>query len=472
MSKQSEIDLSLVDFSALPENNSTPPAAAEGLKVQGDWIVWYDDAQRRGIETEQWVEGMQNLGKITNSSEWWRYWALLSDPARLSDGINLRIFREDVRPSSDDSQNENGGKWTVHTARQGSQNAWTLLIMTLLGGRFKHADDVCGAVLSTRGPVVTVSVWNKSAVNSVGTSTPAEISEIFNTPSIPTYTPHKLKGISIIGGKQPKGLKGGSLAAFKRINLGSGAPPGALVRNSVDGLAALKSGNLRASMDNARLVRKFQLQHEAAEAAAEEAPAPLSPEEAKQREADMSKAKRAFLNVSSDKFPAALMSPLTSSSRKVPTVAATTRKSFSTSDMDSVSPNPLAAMTSATEESPEWSREDLSTPMNANSPSGNILARLPANDLKSAKENWRKTATTIKPIRSDSIDLPKPTEAVLAGKEDGHEKVTSDKKTVVAETTEQPQPQRQEGASYGWALFGVPVILAAFAAVMAYQRQA
>jgi len=62
MSKQSEIDLSLVDFSALPENNSTPPAAAEGLKVQGDWIVWYDDAQRRGIETEQWVEGMQNLG--------------------------------------------------------------------------------------------------------------------------------------------------------------------------------------------------------------------------------------------------------------------------------------------------------------------------------------------------------------------------------------------------------------------------
>jgi len=459
--------------------------------------VWYDDAQRRGIDSDQWVEGMQNLGKISSAQDWWKYWALLGDPARLCDGINIRLFREDIRPSSDDDSNENGGKWTIHTARQGSQAAWTNLAVTLLGGRFKHASDLCGVVLSTRGPVVSVSVWNKSAVNSMSTSTSAEFSQIFSTPSPPTYVPHKVKAISMMGGRQPKGLKGGSLAAFKRINLGSGAPPGALVRNSVDGLAALKSGNLRASMDNSRLSKTIQERIQKQQAAVDAAAEPRDPEEEQQRQADMTKARRAFLNVSSDKFPSALMSPLISSSSRRVKTATALGKSLSTSAVDDIQPtndimstNDQTSTTAVAPASPEWTSSDdeeepmndiTSTPTIASSPSGNILARLPSQDLKTAKENWRKTATTIKPVRGDSMGsdlLPRPSEEVLAGKVESSEGSSGVSRRVTVTpardpvthvpTQETPLAESDKGS---WLYVGVPVIVMAAVAVFMYQRR-
>jgi len=77
-------------------------------------------------------------------------------------------------------------------------------------------------------------------------------------------------------------------------------------------------------------------------------------------------------------------------------------------------------------DSPEWTSSDdeddnMETGSSSNySPGGNILSRLPSTaDVK--PENWRKTATIIKPVRGDSVgsDINAnllPTAETLAGK--------------------------------------------------------
>jgi len=389
--------LGAVDFASLPENPRALPEAIQNLRISKEFTIWYDDAQRRNIDSEQWVEGMQNLGKITSPESLWRYWGLLANPENLQDGINLRLFDSEVRPSFDDAANENGGKWTIHTAKKGSQSLWTDLILSVLANRFKFSEDINGFVLSTRGPVLAISVWNKKSNDPIKiTTTGAELQEFLKTPAMPNYLPHKPKGPALLGAQQPKGLKGGSLAAFKRINLGAGAPPGALVRNSVDGLAALKSGNLRASMDNSRLGKnmldKISKQQAAADAVA------ADPEEEKANQQDVARAKRAFMNASSDKFPSALMSPLLGTNANKPKKAPAAR----------LQPVPIDSPVLSAPDSPEWTSSDEDEPDNSmdttpsnSSPGGNILARLPSQDMK--PENWRKTATLIKPVRGNSI---------------------------------------------------------------------
>jgi len=397
--ERSEVDLGAVDFAALPENPRALPETLQNLKISRDFTIWYDDAQRRNIDSEQWEEGMQNLGKITSPESLWRYWGLLTNPENLQDGINLRLFDSEVRPSFDDPANGNGGKWTIHTAKKGSQSLWSELIISVLGNRFKFSEDINGIILSTRGPVLTISVWNKTINDPIKiTTTGAELQEFLKTPSIPNYLPHKPKGVSLLGAQQPKGLKGGSLAAFKRINLGAGAPPGALVRNSVDGLAALKSGNLRASMDNSRLGKNMLDKISKQQAAADAVEAPLDPEEQKMKDQDVARAKRAFMNASSDKFPSALMSPLLGTNANKPKKAPAAR----------LQPVPIDSPILSGGDSPEWTSSDEDEPDNSmdttpsnSSPGGNILARLPSQDMK--PENWRKTATLIKPVRGNSI---------------------------------------------------------------------
>jgi len=279
------VDLGAIDFAALPENPRAIPDGVKSLNFTREFTIWYDDAQRRGINSEQWVEGMQNLGQISSQESFWRYWGIIANPEILQDGINLRIFDSEIRPSFDDRSNENGGKWTVNIAKKESQSQWAELVSYTVGNGFKFSDDICGVVLSTRGPVLSISVWNKRADDPIPlTTTASELQEIFKAPSPPKYAQHKPKGVALINA-QPKGLKGGSLAAFKRINLGAGAPPGALVRNSVDGLAALKSGNLRASMDNSRLGKNMLDRINKQQQAADEAAAPVAdPEEVKLKE--------------------------------------------------------------------------------------------------------------------------------------------------------------------------------------------
>jgi len=392
--ERSEVDLGAIDFAALPENPRSIPENFQNLKISKEFTLWYDDAQRRHIDSEQWVEGMQNLGKISNVETFWRYWGLLANPEHLQDGINLRIFDSEVRPSLDDTNNENGGKWTVHTAKKGSQTLWTEVVTATLGGRYKFNDDINGLVLSTRGPVISVSLWNKSSGDPIKlTTTAAEFGEMTKNPSPPPYAPHRPKGVALISGQQPKGLKGGSLAAFKRINLGAGAPPGALVRNSVDGLAALKSGNLRASMDNSRLTKNMmeRLNKQQADVDAMEE-TQVAPEEKEKRDQDMAKAKKAFLNASSDKFPSALMSPMLGTNANKP------RKT-------KLQPIAIDSPILGEPDSPQWTSSEDDEP--ENEPVGEnstpILARLPSEDMKIKPENWRKTATTIKPVRGNSV---------------------------------------------------------------------
>eukprot|EP01117_Protostelium_nocturnum_P002867 TRINITY_DN1378_c0_g1_i1.p1 TRINITY_DN1378_c0_g1~~TRINITY_DN1378_c0_g1_i1.p1 ORF type:complete len:480 (+),score=186.12 TRINITY_DN1378_c0_g1_i1:197-1636(+) len=404
---QTEIDLGGIDFQNLPPVEKSPKSGKD-LQFQSKWTIWYDDSHRKGVNSDDWEKNIKALGHFSNIEEFWRYWAVLEDVARLQDGINLRFFKHGIRPSWEDPQNENGGKFVVSAPKNEISRYWSKIVLAAIGEQFKHGDDICGVILSIKPTGAVINIWNKSSED-VGliTTTTAELEEMVGLGMPVRYQPHKRHYGNQPPIPRPQPQRRQPLSHLAQSVASSGIQSGGgpkdlqcIPRHTVDGLAALKSGNLRASMDNARFgrVNPIELEglplHKRAELLA-------SVSGDKGRASDLQNARKAFRNSSTDKFPNALLSPIPGGKKaKNPSGLG---KSVSLTDSP-LPESPHKLLRRRFSDSDEFEENYESSPEVAASPMP-ILTRLPSADMHHSnplggKSDWKRGATTLKTLKA------------------------------------------------------------------------
>ena len=93
----------------------------------------------------------------------------------------------------EDPGNVRGGKWVIRLRKNKIDRAWENVCMAMLGEQFLVGSEICGVVLSTQFPEDLLSVWNKTATDSISTNRIRDtLRRILNLP--PTtpmeYKPH------------------------------------------------------------------------------------------------------------------------------------------------------------------------------------------------------------------------------------------------------------------------------------------
>mmetsp|Transcript_26405 Transcript_26405/g.69777 ORF Transcript_26405/g.69777 Transcript_26405/m.69777 type:complete len:363 (+) Transcript_26405:68-1156(+) len=125
------------------------------------WTFWYDKKTTDRKESDQYMEGLKQLGSFNTIEGFYRHYTYLLRPSELPRDHNVLMFRKGYKPMWEEFPE--GGCWIIRIKRKASQNyvnhMWENLLIACIGEAFEMP-DVVGCVLSTRLKDDVLSVWN------------------------------------------------------------------------------------------------------------------------------------------------------------------------------------------------------------------------------------------------------------------------------------------------------------------------
>ncbi|PWN34381.1 translation initiation factor eIF4e, partial [Meira miltonrushii] len=123
-----------------------------------------------------WEATLKMLGQYDTVEKFMTTFRTLRRPSQLERNSNYHLFKNNIKPMWEDPANTKGGKWTI-TLRGANQalldRSWMWLVLALIGEDIDEADDICGAVVSTRTKGDRIALWirdksNVDLVNKIG----------------------------------------------------------------------------------------------------------------------------------------------------------------------------------------------------------------------------------------------------------------------------------------------------------------
>lgn len=140
---------------------------ADENPLETAWTFWYDKKTSDKKESDQYMEGLRQLGTFNTVQGFYRHYAHLMRPSEFPRDHNCYMFRKNYKPMWEEFPE--GGCWIIRIKRKASQSyvnhMWENLLLACVGEAFEMP-DVAGCVLSTRLKDDVLSIWNISNVNS------------------------------------------------------------------------------------------------------------------------------------------------------------------------------------------------------------------------------------------------------------------------------------------------------------------
>jgi len=131
------------------------------VNVHGVWATWSDAPQSRGMSKDEWDKSLRLGMEVCRDAEFWKFWDTCVSPLDLDVQCNVRLFRDGVKPTWEDSGAH--GKFVVSAPRRCTHARYLTLLFHLVESSFKWGDpaQLCGIVLSIRPKGKNfISLWN------------------------------------------------------------------------------------------------------------------------------------------------------------------------------------------------------------------------------------------------------------------------------------------------------------------------
>jgi len=133
------------------------------VPLETAWTFWYDKKTTDKKESDQYMEGLKQLGSFNTIEGFYRHYTWLMRPSELPRDHNVLLFRRGYKPMWEEFPE--GGCWIIRIKRKATvgygNRMWENLLMACIGEAFEMP-DVVGCVLSTRLKDDVLSIWNVS----------------------------------------------------------------------------------------------------------------------------------------------------------------------------------------------------------------------------------------------------------------------------------------------------------------------
>eukprot|EP00128_Syssomonas_multiformis_P011876 Colp12_sorted_trinity150504_noHs@33322 len=130
------------------------------------WTFWIDQNMGKGITETEYESAVQPLGSFTTITDFIHL--LEQHPAELvefpdTEGrVNVRLFKDDIKPLREDEKNAGGGEWLVMCSKNGPhkvRDLFSKVMLAALGGAFDFSSHICGVVMSLRPSGDRIGIW-------------------------------------------------------------------------------------------------------------------------------------------------------------------------------------------------------------------------------------------------------------------------------------------------------------------------
>lgn len=143
-----------------------------GTPIQNKYTFWcYRSATGAGKAKVDYIDATKPIGSFSTVEGFWQVYDHIVRPNDFKTSADYHLFKEGVKPTWEDPQNKQGGKWMVRLKTKGlTSRYWEELVLAIVGEQFDVGHEVCGAVVSVRHNEDIISVWNKNADHAEATT--------------------------------------------------------------------------------------------------------------------------------------------------------------------------------------------------------------------------------------------------------------------------------------------------------------
>ncbi|XP_049285291.1 eukaryotic translation initiation factor 4E type 2 [Anopheles funestus] len=160
-------------------------------KLQYTYCLWF--GKKGSHRAAEYDKSLHLVGRCASVEQWWSLYCHLIKPTSLKPYRRLHLFKSGIKPMWEDPSNSKGGKWVIRLKKSKMDRAWENVCMAMLGEQFLVGSEICGVVLCTQYPEDVLSVWNRTATDTVSTNRIRDtLRRILNLPQSQhiEYKPH------------------------------------------------------------------------------------------------------------------------------------------------------------------------------------------------------------------------------------------------------------------------------------------
>lgn len=134
--------------------------------LNSTWTLWY--TKPAVDNTESWADLLKPVVTFNTVEEFWGIFHAIPKVNELPLKSDYHLFRGDIKPEWEDSQNSDGGKWFCQFKgkREDMNELWTRTLLSVIGETIEKAEtetnEVNGVVFNVRRGTCKIGLWTKS----------------------------------------------------------------------------------------------------------------------------------------------------------------------------------------------------------------------------------------------------------------------------------------------------------------------
>jgi len=131
--------------------------------LQNRWTLWYDNPGKKASQSS-WADFLKKIVTFDTVEDFWSIFNNIRPVSKLTNGSNYHLFKENIEPKWEHSDNSKGGKWIL-TAPKGSDldQLWLWTVLAVIGENFEEENEINGCVVSRRKPNDRLALWTRTS---------------------------------------------------------------------------------------------------------------------------------------------------------------------------------------------------------------------------------------------------------------------------------------------------------------------
>jgi translation initiation factor 4E len=129
-------------------------------------------------------DSIKTIAKFNTVEEFWKVFQRIKKPEQYKIGLDLLLFKDNIKPMWEDDCNKNGGKISLKLKKEYTCLIWEEIVIDFIGNLF--TESVCskinGIILSMRRDYNFIQIWFKDYSVEFGKEIEKEFRKVLNIP--------------------------------------------------------------------------------------------------------------------------------------------------------------------------------------------------------------------------------------------------------------------------------------------------
>ena len=131
-------------------------------KLLHKYTFWFLISQNT-LKNNQYESKNKKIAEFDTIEDFWKIYQHIKKPDNCKEGIELKMFKDNIEPRWDDDSNKNGGKLILLCNKEYTSIIWEEIILNIIGNIFPKniSDNINGIVFISKSKYNTIQIWFK-----------------------------------------------------------------------------------------------------------------------------------------------------------------------------------------------------------------------------------------------------------------------------------------------------------------------